>query len=35
MTVSKNDEKIGIALGVNIIKDNYKITEIAVYVKNR
>ena len=31
MTVSKDEKKIGVALGVNVIKDIYKVTQIAVY----
>jgi len=34
MTVSNNEKKIGVALGVNVIKDQYKVTELAIYIKN-
>ena len=35
MTVSKDEKKIGIALGSHIIKEQYKLSEIVVYLKNR
>ena len=35
MTVSKDENKIGIALGKHIIKEQYKLLEIVVYSKNR
>ena len=31
MTVSQDEEKIGVALGKFIIKDQFEITEIAIY----
>jgi hypothetical protein len=34
MTVSQDEEKIGVALGKFIIKDTFKITEIAIYKQN-
>lgn len=34
MTISKDEEKIGVALGKFIIKDLFEITEIAIYKKN-
>jgi hypothetical protein len=34
MTMSKDEEKIGVALGKFIIKDIFQITEIAIYKQN-
>jgi hypothetical protein len=35
LTVSSDDQKIGVALGSHVIKDQYKLTEIAIYQRNR
>lgn len=34
MTISQDEEKIGVALGKFIIKDLFEITEIAIYKQN-
>lgn len=34
MTVSNDNQKIGVSLGRNIIKDHYKLTEIAIYIRS-
>ena len=34
MTVSKDETKIAISIGYILIKDQYEITKIAVYLKN-
>ena len=31
MTVSQDEKKVGVALGVNVIKDIYKVTQLAIY----
>ena len=34
LTVSADDQKIGIALGKTLIKEGYLLTEIAIYIRN-
>jgi hypothetical protein len=34
MTVSADDQKIGVAMGKNIIKEQYQLTEIAIYIRD-
>ena len=34
MTVSKDETKIGVSIGYILIKDQYEMTEIAVYLRN-
>lgn len=35
MTVSKDDKKVGISLGKNIIRDIYEVVEIAIYKREK
>lgn len=35
LTVSKDDKKIGVALGKHVIKDQFKLQEIAIYIRRK